>query len=51
MRQLTSNNDLLLYREVKGILLYQGFPSPILLKKHSERIEGCFVGKIGRGNP
>ena len=41
----------LLYREVKGILLYQGFPKPILPTKHPERKEGCFVGEIGRGNP
>ena len=41
----------LLYREVKGILLYQGFPRPILPTKHPERKEGCFVGEIGRGNP
>ena len=27
----------LLYREVIGILLSQGFPRPILLKKHPER--------------
>ena len=33
----------LLYREVKGVLLYQGFPRPMR--------EGCFVDKIGRGNP
>ena len=41
----------LLYGEVQGILLYQGFPRLILLTKHPERSEGCFVGKIGRGNP
>ena len=46
------NNYLkLLYWEVKGILLYQGFPGPILPTKHLECSEGCFVGKIGRGNP
>jgi len=44
------NNYLqLLYREVKGILLYQGFPRPILSTKHPERSEECFVEKIGRG--
>ena len=35
----------LLYREVKGILLYQGFPRPILHNKLSERREGCLVSK------
>ena len=29
----------LLYREIKEILLYQGFPRPILLTKHPERSE------------
>ena len=44
------NNYLqLLYREVKGILLYQGIPRPILSTKHPERGEECFVDKIGRG--
>ena len=38
----------LLCRKVKGILLYQGFPRPILPTKHTERSEGCFAGKIGR---
>ena len=34
----TNHNYLqLLYREVIGILLSQGFPRPILLKKHPER--------------
>ena len=40
----------LLYREVKGILLYQGFPRPMLPTKHPEPSVGCFVGKVGRGN-
>ena len=37
----------LLYREVKGILLYQGFPRPILPTKHPESGKGCFADKIG----
>ena len=42
------NNYLYLhYLEVKGILLYEGFPRPIL-QKHPELSEGCFDGKIGR---
>ena len=36
----------LLYKEVKGILLYQWFPSPILPTKHQDRREVCFVGNI-----
>ena len=45
-----SNNYLqLLYREVKGILPYQGFPRPFLSTKHTERSEGCLLNKIGRG--
>ena len=36
-----------LYREVKEILLYQGFPKPILPKKHQERSEGYFLDKVG----
>ena len=39
------NIHYLLHREVRGILLYQEFPRPILLTKHPERSE------IGRGNP
>ena len=31
------------YRAVKGVLLYQGFPRPILL--HPERSEGFFLAK------
>jgi len=46
---LINNYLQLLYREVKGILLYQGFPRPILSTKHPERSEECFVEKIGRG--
>ena len=46
------NNYLqLLYREVKGISLCEGFPRPILSKKHPVRSKGCFVDKIGRENP
>ena len=46
-----SNNYLqLLYREVKGSLLYPGFPRPILLTKHPEHSEECLVTKIGREN-
>ncbi len=41
----------LLYREVKGILLYHGFTRPLLPTKHTESREGCFAGKIGRENP
>ena len=41
------NNLQLLNREVQEILLYQEFLRPILLTKHPERREGCFVGKIG----
>ena len=33
---------LLLYREVKGILFYQGFPRPIVSSKHPERMRGMF---------
>ena len=48
----TFNNYLqLLYREVKGISLCQGFPRPILSTKHHVRSKGCFVDKIDRGNP
>ena len=32
-------------------ILNHGFPRPILPTKHLERSEGCFVDKIGRGNP
>ena len=46
-----NNPKYLLYRKVKGILLYQGFPRPIFPATHPERSEGCFVGKIGRGSP
>ena len=45
------NNLQLLNREVQEISLYQEFLRPILLTKHPERREGCFVGKIGLGNP
>ena len=41
------NNLQLLNREVQEISLYQEFLRPILLTKHPERREGCFVGKIG----
>ena len=41
----------LLYREVQGILLYQGFPRPVLSTKHPVRSVECFIDKIGRGNP
>jgi len=41
----------LLDKEVKGILLYQGFPKPILPTKHLKPREGCFAGKIHRENP
>jgi len=34
-----------LYREVKGVLLYQGFLRPILHTKHLERREGWFAGE------
>ena len=34
--------------EVKGILLYQGFPRLILSTKHPEQSKGCFLNKIGR---
>ena len=37
----------LLYREVRGILLYQGFPRPILPTKHPESGKGCFADEIG----
>ena len=30
----------LLYREIKGSLVYQGFPRPILPTKHPERTRG-----------
>ena len=50
IHNFTFNYLQLLYREVKGILLYQGFPRPIFSTKHPERSEGCFVDKIGRGN-
>ena len=40
---------LLLYREVKENLLYQGFPPPILSTKHPKRNEGCFVEKLVEG--
>ncbi len=39
----------LFYREVQGILLYNGFPSPILSSKHPERKEGCSVDKFVEG--
>ena len=40
----------LLYREVTGILLYQGSQDQFSFK-HPERSKGCFVGNIGRENP
>ena len=33
----------ILFREVKGILLNQGFPRPMLPAKHPECSNGCFV--------
>ena len=45
------NYSQLLYREVKGNLLYKGFPIPILPTKHPECSERCLEGKTGRGNP
>ena len=45
------NYSQLLYREVKGILLYQGFTRPIQPTKHPECSEGCLEGKTSRGNP
>ena len=41
------NYSQLLYREVKGILLYQGFTRPIQPTKHPECSEGCLEGKTG----
>ena len=38
----------ILCKEVKAILLYQGFPKPILPTKHQKRSEGWFLCKIGR---
>jgi len=32
----------LTYREVQGILLYQGFLTPIFPTKHPERSQRCF---------
>lgn len=39
-----------MFREVRGIFLYQGFSRPILPEKHQEYSERCYVDKIGRGN-
>ena len=51
INDITNNNNYLqlLYREVKGILLYQWFPRPILSTKHPERSEECFVDKLVLG--
>ena len=42
----------LFYRVIKEILLYQGFPRPILPKKHLERREGMghFVEPVVKKN-
>ena len=36
--------------QVKGILLYQGFPRPIF-PEHPSLLSRCFQGKIGLWNP
>ena len=41
----------LLYREIEGDLLFQGFPRPTLPTIHPECSEGCLVCKIGQWNP
>ena len=46
-----SNYLQLLYREVKEILLFEGYSRPICPTKYSDRSEECNVDKIGRGNP
>ena len=38
-------NCLLLYREVKGLLLYQGFPRQILPTKHPDRNVQFFISR------
>ena len=51
-KQAVNNNYLqLLYREVKGILLYQGFRRTILLTYTSRAQRGIFCRQIGRVNP
>ena len=50
MLQIFFNYLQLLYREVKRILLHQGFTRPILRTKRPERSEECFVDKIGLVN-
>ena len=44
--KVINNFLILLYKEVKGILLYQWFPSPILPTKQQNRREVSFVGNI-----
>ena len=46
---LTIIYNYLLYRKIKGILLYQEFPRPIVFTKYPEPSEGCFVGKMVGG--
>ena len=46
-----NNTKYLHYREVKGILLHQGFPRPISPATHPGSSEEWIVGKIGQGSP
>ena len=50
-RILQANIIAIIYNWFTGkpmkILFYQGFPRPIFPTQHTERSEGCFVGKIG----